>query len=159
VNGGTAAETVSVKAKLSSCSGPGTTNGTVTMTGGTLNVATGTTIKNNCGAVLNGSALPDMNGGVKWKATGGKVTSSTVLVHNGSAVYNPTGSGTIQVFLPSSVPSGSYAGETPAFTGLNSNKAGGTLDARCGGNGLRGAAIGKPGGTTTGSVTIQTGGS
>ena len=158
VNGGTAADTISVKAKLTGCSGPGGSSGGVTLSSGKMKATASTTINNDCGAILNGSSLPDITGTVKWKGTGGKIEASTVDIHQASAVYDPNGDngdGSINVSLPTTVTSGSYNGEGAAFSGLTSSKPGGPLDAKCGGAGLKGVAYGKPGGSVTGSVTIN----
>jgi hypothetical protein len=159
-NGGTSAESIRVKAKLSGCSGPGTAGGGVTLTKGTMDVTT-STANNNCGTTLNGSSLPALTGTINWKGSGGKVEASTVSV-NGAILYNPNGddgAGTIQTFLPTNVTGGSYSSENGSFSNLTSDKAGGALDARCGATGLKSVSFGKSAGTVVGSVTISGGGS
>lgn len=156
VNGGSSSETLTVKTKLVGCSGPGASGGGVTLTKSAL-VATASVPANNCGQVLSGSELPDLNGTVKWKGSGGKVTPSTIDIRHATILFDPNGddgSGSIEVSLPTNVTAGSYAGESGTFSGLTANKSGGPLTARCGAKGLKAITIGKPGGTVTGSVTI-----
>jgi hypothetical protein len=159
VNNGSAADTVSVSAKLTSCSGPGASQGAVTLVSGRLAATASSTIDNNCGAVFNGSALPSLTGGVKWKGSGGKVEASGVSITDGSVFYNldgDGGAGSFDVYLPTSVTSGSYNGESGSPSGLTSNN-GGKTDARCATGGVKAIPVGaQPGHVITGSITIQT---
>ncbi len=162
VNGGSTADTVSVKAKLTGCSGPGASQGGVTLSSGHLAATASSTINNNCGAVFNGSDLPQLTGAVKWKGSGGTIDGSAVSITDGSVVYDPNGDngeGSFDVYLPTSVSSGSYSGESGSPSGLTSTKAG-KADARCGASGVKAVTVGEqPGHVITGSITIQTGGS
>jgi hypothetical protein len=158
VNGGTTADTVSAKAKLTGCSGPGASGDGVTLSSGHLAVTATTTINNNCGAVFNGSALPQLTGTLKWKGSGGMIEASSISITDGSIFYDvngDNGAGSFDVFLPTSVSSGSYSGESGSPSGLSSDKAGGTTDAKCASRGVKGITVGKPDHTITGSVTIE----
>jgi hypothetical protein len=163
VNGGTTADTVSVKAKLTACSGPGSSGGGVTLESGRLKAtAAATTANNSCGAVFNGSALPQLVGAVKWKGSGGKIDASSISISDGSVFYDlngDSGAGAFDVSLPTSVSSGSYDGQSGSPSGLTSDTAGGTTDAKCATKGVKSIPVGKQGRTITGSVTIEEGGS
>lgn len=159
VNAGSSADTVSVKAKLSSCSGTGASQGGVTLSGGHLLATASSTINNNCGAVFNGSDLPQLTGNVKWRASGGKVDASAISITDGSVFYNlngDDGAGSFDVYLPTTVSSGSFAGESGNPSGLTSDN-GGKTDAKCSTNGVKSVPVGaQPGHVITGSITIQT---
>ena len=161
VNGGTTADTVSVKADLLGCSGPGASGGGVTLSGGKLSATASSTINNNCGAVFNGSSLPALTGGVTWKGSGGKIDASSISINGASALYDPNGDnggGAFDVSLPTSVTAGSYNGESGTPSGLTSDKRGGMIDAKCGRKGVKSIPVGKRrGDVVTGSVTIQAG--
>lgn len=161
VNGGTKADTVSVKADLLGCSGPGASGGGVTLSGGKLSATASSTINNNCGAVFNGSSLPALTGGVTWKGSGGKIDASSISINGASALYDPNGDnggGAFDVSLPTSVTAGSYNGESGTPSGLTSDKRGGMIDAKCGRKGVKSIPVGKRrGDVVTGSVTIQAG--
>jgi hypothetical protein len=161
VNGGTASDTISVKAKLGSCSGAGASGGGVTLTGGRLAATATSTVQNSCGAVFSGSALPELAGTVKWMGSG-PITSSSVDITNGDAVTDvngDNGQGTINVSLPTSVTDGSYASQSGTTSGLTSNGSLVATDSKCGkSSGLKGLPFGKPSHTLTGSITIQSGG-
>jgi hypothetical protein len=161
-NGGTAATTISVKASLTNCSGTGTSGSGATLVSGKMVVASTTTVASSCGAILDGSILPDLAGSIVWKSSGAKVTPSGVTVSGATAYYdvdgNPPG-GDISVGLPTKVTSGSYASETGTFAGLDSNSYGYLLDSRCGASGLKSVKFGKPKNLgLTGTVTVEVAG-
>ncbi len=161
VNGGTAADTVSVKATLGSCAGLGASSGGVTLSGGRLLATAGSTVPNSCGGVLDGSSLPAMTGTVKWKGSGGHITPSSVSVTHATAVFDPNGNngqGTVNVTVPTTVTGGSYNTETGTTSGLTSNNSGLSIEQKCGrSNGVRAIGFGKPAHTLTGSITISGG--
>jgi hypothetical protein len=162
-NGGTTATTISVEASLAGCSGAGTTGSGANVVSGKLVVASSTTVASDCGAILNGSFLPDLAGSIVWKSTGAKVVPSAVTVTGATAYYdvngNPPG-GDISVGLPTTVTGGSYASETGTFAGLDSNSSGYLLDSHCGtSRGLKSVKFGKPMGEgLTGTVTVEVAG-
>jgi len=154
-NTGTGSTSVTVKAKLQSCSAPVVSG--ATLVSGNLSL-TGTTTP-NCGPLLSGSPMA-LSGQIKWKASGGKAATSTVTVSGGSLLYDLTYD-SIDVNLPTSVSAGSFAGETGTFGDsaaltpfLLSSKSGTVLQGRCPGNGLKAVPFGKPAGSLSGTVTI-----
>ncbi|MGO8870400.1 MAG: hypothetical protein ACLQPH_03195, partial [Acidimicrobiales bacterium] len=86
---GTSHSTVTVKAKLSSCGGPGASQSGLTVKGGDLMGTSKGTFPSNCDVLTNGSELPSINGVIKWKTRGGTAVSSTVAITSESAYYDP----------------------------------------------------------------------
>ncbi len=152
-NGGSTDTAVTLRAKLTGCSGVGTTSNGITLTGGSLLASSSTTLANNCGAVLSGQTLPQITGTIKWTTSAGKAAQSTAFVANAAVFYNAS-SNSVTVYLPSSISSGSYAGETMRYAGLASNLTGLKLSGSCAAGGLKSLKFGIPGGTTTGSVSV-----
>jgi hypothetical protein len=141
-NAGGTQSTVTVKAKLTSCSGGGATNGTVTVTGGHLVATSATTINNSFGGVTGGGALPDLTGTITWKATGGHVTATAVTLTSQAIVYNTT-TGVISAFVTPVLSTGSYGGQPSSTHGITSNTPGITLSSKAGRKAVKAIAFGK----------------
>jgi len=146
--------TVSVTVKLKKCTGPGTISAPVTLTHGSLTASSTTTMLNACGTISSATPLPTMNGTINWKGTKGTVTASAVTIQGATGFYDQ-GANELHVGLPTSIDSGSFAGQSTSFTGLDSNKPAYNLTSTCSGShGLKGFTIGHPGSTLTGSLAI-----
>lgn len=146
--------TVSVKAKLAKCTGPGTISGPVTLTHGTLVGSSTTTMLNACGTISTATPLPTITGTISWKGSKGTITSSAVTIQSATGFYDQ-GANELHVGLPTSVGSGSFAGQTTSFTGLDSDKTGYVITSTCSGKkGLKNFNFGRPAGTVTGSLAI-----
>ena len=146
---------VSVKLKLAKCTGPGTISGPVTLTRGTLvGTSAPDTMLNACGTISSTTPLPTITGTITWKGKKGTVTSSAVTIQGASGFYEQ-GANELHVALPTTIGSGSYAGQSTSFTGLDSNKSGYVVTSTCSGKkGLKSFTIGRPAGTVTGSLAI-----
>jgi len=150
----TAQVAVALKVRLAKCTGPGTTSGPVTLKYGTLVATSATTMLNACGTISSNVPLPTLTGTVIWKGRKGTITSSTVTVTGATGFYDQ-GANVLHVRLPTSIGTGSYAGETTTFTGLDSYKNGYLLTSTCSGRkGLKVFDFGRPSGTVTGSLAI-----
>ncbi len=157
VNGGSAASTVKVTATLKDCTGDTVQSG-LTLKKGKLSLLSSTTVTNNCGAVTEGNPLPVLNGEIKWSAQGGKAAPSAVTVGQPAVDYNVNANAITTYLSDASAPSGSFASESATFSGLGSDKSGGTLESTCGSShGLGHFKFGKSEGVVTGTVTIQEG--
>lgn len=154
LNTGTSPSNVTVRSKLTGCTGPGTTSGPATLSGGNL-VATSsaTSFLNVCGAVLGGQPLPPVTGVIKWRTSGGRAAQSTAFAASETVYYNQS-TNTASVYLTVSITSGSYAGSSMVFSGLGANSNGLLLSSACAGRGLGSIKFGSPGGIPTGSVTL-----
>jgi hypothetical protein len=141
-NAGGTPSTVTVKAKLTSCSGPGVTNGTVTVTGGHLVATSATTVNNSWGGVTGGGALPALTGTITWKSTGGHVTATAVALTSQAIVYNTT-TDVISAYVTPVLSSGSYSGQSTSTSGITSNALGITLSAKAGTKAVKSIAFGK----------------
>ena len=151
-NGGLSPSTITLRASLSGCTGTGTTNGGVSLSGGKLLATTTAPVASNCGAVLGGEALPNLTGSIKWKTTGGRAVDSAVTVSGAAVYYNATFN-TITAYLPTTVSGGSFVGQPTAFAGLGSNLSAYRLTASCGAAGLGSLKFGNPG-LVTGSMNV-----
>ena len=147
-NTGGTQSTVTVKAKLTGCTGAGATNGTVTVTGGHLVATSATTVSNSFGGVTGGEALPDLSGTILWKSTGGHVTATTVTLTSQAIVYNTT-TDVVSAFVTPVLAGGSYASQTTTTHGITSNVLGITLSAKAGRNAVKSIAFGKSAATFT----------
>jgi len=152
-NAGGTQSTVTLKAKLSSCTGPGTTNGTVTVTTGHLVATSTTTVVNSFGGVTSGQPLPVLTGTITWRAHGGKVNTSTVSI-TGQAISYDSGAGLVSLYFTPVLSGGSYSGQkastagTTATSGIPANLAGLALSAKAA-HGVKTISFGKNGGTFT----------
>ncbi len=153
VNGGGTPTTVTLKVKFSGCAGTGASAGGATLLQGSLVASAAAPTDNNCGAVLGGATLPALTGSVRWKASGGPALGSTANVTRALVFYNPT-TNVVSVYLPTVLPSGSFAGETVRFTGISANFTGFQLSGQCSGGGLKAIKFGAPGGSATGAATV-----
>ncbi len=151
-NGSAVATTVTLRVKFTGCSGAGTTSGGLTLTAGHLK-ATSAPFDTTCGAVLGAATLPTLTGPVTWRSTGGKAVASTMTV-TGGVLYDDATADTITAYLPTSIGSGSYAGQSVTFRGLTSNASAYKQSQSCGAHGLGSVKFGIPGGTTTGAVSL-----
>ena len=146
--------TVAVKLKLAKCTGTGTTSGAVTLTHGSLVGSSTTTMLNACGTISSATPLPTITGTIKWRGTKGTITSSAVTILGATGFYDQ-GANELHIGLPTTIDSGSYAGQSTSFTGLDSNKSAYTVTSTCSGKkGLMGFTIGHPAGGVTGSLAI-----
>ena len=146
-NAGGSPVTVTVKAKLTGCTGPGSTNGTVTLTTGHLVATSTATVVNAFGGVTSGEPLPALTGTITWRATGGKVTASTVSL-TGQAISYDSGLNLISLYATPVLSGGSYSGQKASTTGITANLAGAALSAKAA-KGVKTIAFGKNGGTFT----------
>ncbi len=157
INNGSAPSTVKITAVLKDCTGDTVQSG-VTLTKGKMTLISSSTVTNNCGSVLEGNALPALSGQIKWAAKGGKAVASAVSVGAPAVDYDVNGNQITTYLSSATTPTGSFASESAAFSGLGSNKSGYLLDSDCGGaHGLSTIKFGKTQGTQTGTVTIQEG--
>ena len=148
-NAGSGSGMVSLVAKVAGCSGAGSVQGGVTLTGGKL-VATGALPPTSCGAILGGSSLPTMSGTVTWKGSGGHVVSSMVTITGADLFYN-AGADTLSAYVTNvSISSGSYSGEHMEFSNLASNKDAYKVTSVCGTSGIRSVKFG----TGTGVASV-----
>jgi hypothetical protein len=152
-NNGTAPAVVTLRAKLSGCTGTGASQSGVTLISGKLLATSTTPMTDACGAVLGGATLPDFTGTVTWKASGGLAMSSAVSVSDGAVFYN-SGADTLTTYVAPTVSTGSFAAETMSFSDLVSNKNAIKLSASCGARGLGSLQFGKQSGSVVGSVDI-----
>jgi hypothetical protein len=149
VNGGSSSETVTLRMKLTNCSGAGTSSGGVTMTKGNLVATTAAPFTNNCGPILTGSSLPAFSGVIKWKGSGGQVTPTNVTVSNADLFYN-SGTDTLTAYLTTvSLSSGSYTGQSMQFSNLVASKDALKTTASCGAHGIGSVKFGASGGTVS----------
>ena len=116
---------MTVKIKFTGCSGPGASEGGVTLTGGTVKATTSTTFSTNCGAVFNDFQLPAVSGQVKWKGSGGPIATSEVTISR-RCIFN-SGDDTLAVYLGTpenltSVTSGSFDGQHLSFADFTVKK-------------------------------------
>lgn len=149
--------TVSVKVKLSKCTGPGTISAPVTLKSGSLVASSSpTTMLNACGVLTAPTPLPTLTGTISWKGSKGKITSSTVTIQGATGFFNQ-GTSEIHVSLPTSIGTGSYAGQTTTFSALDSNKSGYVVSSACSNKrGLSNFTFGHPAGApATGSIAIE----
>jgi hypothetical protein len=152
-NGPITNTSVTLRLKLTGCSGVGTSSGAVTLSGGHFVGTSTTAFPTACGAVLAAAALPVVSGTVTWKTHGGKAVTSTLTVSGATSYYN-AGADTITTYLPTTITAGSYAGQGVTFAGLASNAPAYRLSQSCGAHGLGSLKFGIPGGTTTGTMTL-----
>ena len=149
VNGGSSAETVTLRIKLTNCSGAGTSGGGVTMSKGNLVATTSGPFTNNCGPILSGSSFPTFSGIIKWKGSGGQVATSNVAISNADLFYN-SGNDTLTTTLTTvSLSSGSYSGENVQFNNLVATKDALKTTASCGANGIGTVKFSASGGTVS----------
>ncbi len=141
-NSGTSPDTLTVKLKLTGCSGTGATEGGVTLTRGTLKVTTTTPFTNACEAIVDGNqTLPAAGGVINWKGSGGTIASSTVAINSETLSYNP-GANTLDVYLTSaSVSGGSFAGQPLTLGALQAKKNAYKTVATCNGKGIKVVAV------------------
>jgi len=146
--------TVSVKVKLAKCTGPGTISGPVTLTHGTLVGTSTSTMLNACGTISSGTPVPTITGTINWKGSKGSITSSAVTIQNATGFYDQ-GANELHIGLPTSIGTGSFAGQSTSFTGLDSNKSGYVVTSTCSSKkGLKNIPFGRPSGSITGSLAI-----
>ena len=158
-DGGGTATAFSILIRLDGCTGAGTTSGPVTVTGGTLTATSLTTVKNNCGAVTAGEALPAMQGSIAWTATGGSARATNVSITTPYVFYRYNDN-LLWFGFPSTLTSGSYVGQPAIFTNMTSNASGGKNTGECatGQPGLQTIFFGKTpasSGGTPGRLTIK----
>ena len=134
--------TVTVKAKLSNCSGPGSTNGSVTVVSGHLVATASATIANSWGAVSGGAPLPALTGTIKWKATGGHVMATNVTL-DAQAISYDTGTNVISLYDTPLLTGGSYAGQSASTGGETANGTGTKLSSMAAMSGVKVIAFGK----------------
>ena len=148
-NGGSGAEIVTLKARLTGCSGTGGSGGGVTLSGGNLTAATSGPFTSNCGPILSGSSLPTFSGIVKWKGTGGHIVTSNISVSSADVFYD-SGSDTLTTYLTTvTVSSGSYTGEHMHFGNLVATKDALKTATSCGAAGIASIKSDAAGGTAS----------
>ena len=149
VNGGSSAEAVTLRMKLTNCSGAGTSGGGVTLSKGTLVATTSGPFTNNCGPIMSGSSFPTFSGVIKWKGTGGSVAASNVTISNADMFYN-SGADTLTAYLTTvNLSSGSYSGESVQFSTFQVRSDALKTTASCGVHGLGSVKFGASGGTVS----------
>ena len=138
------------------CTGPGTKQGSVTVTGGTLQETGYSSIANNCGSLTAGNPLPSMHGSATWTTTGGTAAPTDVVTSH-PWIYYDYNTNLLVMGLPTVISSGSYYPQKPKFKTLYSNASGGQLTGQCGHNqsGLATFPFGQPHTGAMGSVTIK----
>ena len=142
-NGGTSPETVSVKFKITGCSGAGDTDGAITLSKGTLKATTTVPVTNACEPILSGSdSLPAATGTISWKGHGGSIVTSTVSVASETLDYN-AGANTLDVFLrTTTVSAGSFDGQHLTFGTFAAKKNPYKTVATCNGGGIKAVTVG-----------------
>ncbi|MGO8870903.1 MAG: hypothetical protein ACLQPH_05775 [Acidimicrobiales bacterium] len=151
-NGGSSPATVTVKAKLRSCTGAGVSQQGLTVKGGTLLGTSTGTFPSSCSVLTTGSVLPSISGDIKWSTSGGKAVPSTVTITSETAYYDPNENppgGTFVVSLPTSITGGSFSGQSVAFGGLTSSGSAYTALSKCSAKGVGSLKVGKQAGTVT----------
>ena len=148
-NAGTASETVTLRARLTGCSGAGATSGGITLTGGNLLATTTTPFATGCGPVTSGTPLPAFSGTLKWKSTGGRVAASAVTV-SGVTLYYSSGADTLTAYIGStSADSGSFSGQHLTFGSETANKDAYKTTSACEAGGIGSVKFGASGGTVS----------
>lgn len=107
--------TVKLVADLKNCTGDTTSDG-VTVKTGVVKLLSTTTGSRDCGSVTNAGQLPDLTGKIKWTAKHGDAASTLVTSIAGAFIYQDSANGTLDLVLPSSATTGSFAGNTTQTT-------------------------------------------
>ncbi len=152
--------TISVGAKLGSCSYVGTAG--VTVSSGTLTAVATAPATLSCGELLSAKSLPTMTGSIKWAASGAKALTTPVTITGASAFLNLSGPAAnfASLYFPTTIGSGgSFASDTVTIANVLSNSTDTVIAPKCapGRPGLRGLTFGKSSGAITGTISITGG--
>jgi hypothetical protein len=159
-NNPSAQTSLTVKMKISECTGAGGSSGGVTLKYGLLKVTSAPqAMLNACGLYTDIGSLPTLTGTITWKGSHGFIAQSTVTVQGETGFYEQ-GVNELHLQLPVAIGTGSFAGQPVTTSGLDSNKSGFLLTSACSTfKGLKSYTFGHPAsvGSVTGSVTIAGG--
>jgi hypothetical protein len=143
-NSGSSPDALTVKLKLSGCSGAGATAGAVTLSRGTLKATTSVPFTSACEAVVSGGeTLPPASGTINWKGKGGTIVSSAVTISKESLFFN-SATNTLDVYLGTATvgAGGSFAGQHVTFGTFTAKKNAYKMVATCNGKGIKVVAVG-----------------